>query len=87
MQGTSTRVSDKLTVCLYILCSSLSMASVPRVRTCRRTSETHHNIINMEFIKEENEEMGVKDEETEEKIGWFLFSLHRFYTEKMYNII
>ncbi len=58
------------------------MASVPRVRIRRRTSETHYNIINMEFIKEENEEMGVKDEETEEKIGWFLFSLHRFYTEK-----
>lgn len=38
----------------------------------------------MEFIKEENEEIiipdpcRVKDEEMEEKIGWFLFSLHSF---------
>ncbi len=43
-----------------------------------------HNIINMEFIKEETEEIlipdphRVKDEDTEEKIGWFLFSLHSF---------
>lgn len=51
------------------------MASVSRVRTCKRTSETHHNITNMEIIKEEDEELGVKDEDTDEKIGWFLFSL------------
>ncbi len=49
-----------------------------------------HNIINMEFIKEETEEIvipdphRVKDEDTEEKIGWFLFSLHSFTSEEIH---
>ncbi len=44
-------------------------------------SVTHNNIINMEFIKEEDEEMGipdqcgVKDEDTEEKIGLWKLSV------------
>ncbi len=43
---------------------------------------THNNVINMEFIKEEDEEMGipdpceVKDEDTEEKIGLWKLSVY-----------
>ncbi len=46
------------------------------------TEMTHNNIINMEFIKEEDEEMGipdpcgVKDEDTEEKIGLWKLSVY-----------
>lgn len=78
----STRVSERM--CLFfhfIILIILSMKSVPSVRTSRRNFRWNNwdlrdiNMINMAFIKEESEEIPdpcrEKDEDPEEKIGWF----------------